>query len=431
LEGGVARGLARIAEAHSCSWSADGRWIACVSGNSQFLSNEGFGNIAASSVWVIPAAGGAPVKVTDDQSLNTSPAWLSQPSSLLFVSNRDGGRDLYQVALTRSGHPAHEASRLTTGLNAIQVSVSADGRRLAYAVSTETSNVWSLTIPTSGTASVSRAEPVTTGTQVIENFDISPDASWLAFDSDRGGVQQIYRRPLAGGEPEQLTTGVEPAFSPSISWDGREIAYHSFRAGRRQVFVLPAEGGTATQVTAGAGHYRSPSWSPDGQTLAIVKGARTPAEEIDLVTREAAGRWGAPRVMLNHPLLSSRWAPDGRSVLTVTMSDEGRWELVIAPLGGGSRPLVLATRERSAPLLNAYAWSGSGRLVYYLAGDLNRRLSIWRVPATGGASLPVVSFDDATRPWHRSGFRVHGGRFYFTLGDLQSDIWTTEVVSSR
>jgi Tol biopolymer transport system component len=190
-----------------------------------------------------------------------SPAWLPGRASLIYVSNRDGGRDLYQVALTRAGRPARDAARLTTGLNATEVGVSADGRRLAYAAFTETSNVWMLPIPTSGVASVSRAEPVTTGTQVIERFNVSPDGRWLAFDSDRGGTQQIYRVPLAGGEPEQLTAAAEPALDP-------------------------------TQVTTGGAQYRGSEWSPDGRTLALEKAPLTPTQEIDLVTRDATGRWG-------------------------------------------------------------------------------------------------------------------------------------------
>ena len=30
----------------------------------------------------------------------------------------------------------------------------------------------------------------------------------------------------------------------------------------------------------------------------------------------------------------------------------------------------------------------------------------------------------------RYGFRIHGGKFYFTLGDRQSDVWMTEIVGS-
>ncbi|MCI0372271.1 MAG: hypothetical protein L0214_13090, partial [candidate division NC10 bacterium] len=60
-----------------------------------------------------------------------------------------------------------------------------------------------------------------------------------------------------------------------------------------------------------------------------------------------------------------------------------------------------------------------------------RSIGIWRVPAAGGTHRLVMRFEDPSRPWHPFGFRVHGGRFYFTVGDRQSDIWTTEVGDSR
>jgi Tol biopolymer transport system component len=437
LEGGVARGLARLPEAHSCTWSPDGRWLACVSGNRWFVTNGEFGNIAASSVWVIPAAGGAPVRVTDDQSLNVSPAWLPGHPSLLFVSDRDGGRDIYRVPLTRAGRPAGDAARLTTGLSAAEVSVSADGRRLAYAAFTETSNIWALPIPTSGIASVSRAEPVTRGTQVIERFDVSPDGRWLAFDSDRGGTQQIYRVPLAGGEPEELTAGIEPAFDPSVSPDGREIAYHSFRGGTRQIFVLPAEGGRPTQVTTGSEHYRSADWSPDGRTLAIVKAPLTPAREIDVVTRDAAGRWGAPRTLVKggaEGIWAPVWAPDGRAVLTKTGGFAAPPSLEIVPAAGGDGRVVVSVRDSATDVvpIGLSAWSADGRVVYFLGRHpRDQSVGIWSVPAAGGTPRLTVRFDDPSRPWHQFGFRVHDSRFYFTVGDRQSDVWTTEVTGAR
>ena len=53
--------------------------------------------------------------------------------------------------------------------------------------------------------------------------------------------------------------------------------------------------------------------------------------------------------------------------------------------------------------------------------------SVRAVPASGGTPRVAVRFDDPTRPWHRFGFRLRAGRFYFTLGDLQSDIWVADV----
>jgi Tol biopolymer transport system component len=434
LEGGAARGLARLPEAHSCAWSPDGHWLACVSGNRDFVTNRNFGNRATSSVWVIPAAGGPPVRVTNDESLNMSPAWLPGGPTLLFVSDRDGGRDIYQVPLTRAGRPARDAARLTTGLNAVGMSVSADGRRLAYAAFTETSNVWALPIPTSGVGSVSRAEPVTRGTQVIEKFNFSPDGRWLAFDSDRGGTQQIYRVPLAGGEIEQLTTGDEPAFDPSVSPDGREIAYHSFRGGTRQIFVLPAEGGTPTQVTTGSVQFRSPEWSPDGRMLAIVKAPFSPARETDIVTRDAAGRWGAPRTLVKGAD-EGKWAPDGRAVLTQRGGFGAPPSLEIVAVGGGEGRTVMSVRDPTtdvAPVgCYACAWSADGRVVYVVGRDpRDQSVGIWSVPAAGGTPRLAVRFDDPSRPLHPFGFRVRGGRFYFTIGDEQSDVWMTEVVAS-
>jgi hypothetical protein len=283
---------------------------------------------------------------------------------------------------------------------------------------------------------VSRAEPVTRGTQVIENFSVSPDGTWLAFDSDRAGTQQIYRARLDGGEAEQLTAGDEPAFNPSISPDGHEIAYHGFRGGRRQVFVIPAEGGTPTQVTAGRAHNMAPQWSPDGRTLTMASAALTPARELALVTRDAKGRWGAPRTLRK---LGSGgiWAPDGRSVIAGITGRRGvgfTLSLEIVPVGGGEPHVVMSVRDPAtdiAPL--AYAWSPDGRAVYLVGWDPRTQsiAGIWRVPAAGGVPRLVVRFDDPTRPPHRSGFQVHRGRFYFTLGDQQSDIWMTEVKGSR
>jgi Tol biopolymer transport system component len=430
VNGGTSRGLARLAEVHSCTWSPDGRWIACASGNPQFVRNEEFGNIANSSVWVIPATGGLPVRVTDDRSLNTSPAWFPHPISLLFVSNREGGRDIYQVALTGSGQPSRDAVRLTTGLNAATVSVSADGRRLAYAAYTRTANVWSVPVPASGAVRLSRAEPVTTGTQEVEAFDVSADGRWLVFDSDRSGIQQLYRMPLQGGDVEQLTNDPEPAMGPSVSRDGREIAYHTFRNGFRQVFVMGAEGGMPIQVTHDSAQNRLAIWSPDGRSLAFQKNALSSSEETEVVSRDASGNWGTPRTLLRRGEIPA-WAPDGRRVLTL-MRGGDREVLVIVPVAGGAPRPALSPGAPPPKPGTIWTWSADGRFIYYVGQDpADKRAGILRVPAAGGPARLTVWFDKPSgvliRPW----FKVQGSRIYFAQGDPQSDVWVTEVLGSR
>jgi eukaryotic-like serine/threonine-protein kinase len=423
VDGGTSRALGRIAEVHSCSWSPEGRWIACASGNRQFVLNGEFGNIASSSIWLLPAAGGQPVRVTDEQSLNTSPVWLSTPELLLYVSNRDGGRDIYQLGLSLSGSPLGGGVRLTTGSNAASVSTSGDGRRLAYAAYTRTSNVWSVPISPSGAASTSSAEPVTSGNQEIEAFDISADGRWLVFDSDRSGTQQLYRMPLQGGEVEQLTNDAVPAMAPAVSPDGREIAYHTFRNGTRQLFVLPAEGGTPLQVTDDSAQNRSARWSPDGQSLGFVKDAFLPSQESRIMSRDSSGTWSSPRTLLKGgetPVPS----PDGKRAVTV--SSDGQLTMVPLPAG---RPIRIAT-PGVTPVANfLWDWSSDGRFVYYVGEDTaDKRTGIWRVSAGGGTSRLVLLFDAPSQDKVRVWFTVHGNRLYFTRGDPQSDVWMSDVV---
>jgi serine/threonine-protein kinase len=429
VDGTATRGLARLPEAHSCSWSPDGRWVACVSGNRQFVRNEDFGNIASSSIWVILAGGGAPVRVTDEQWHNTSPAWLPGRSSLLYVSNRDGGRDLYQIDLGRSGQPSQEAVRLSTGLNAATVSVAAAGSRLAYAAFSRIANVWSLEIPRSGSVSLSRAQPVTTGSQEVEGFDPSVDERWLAFDSNRGGAQQVYRMSLPGGDAEQLTSGDVPCLSPAFSYDRRELVFHSFRDGVRQLFVMPVEGGTPVQLTTGNSHSRVGNWSPDGRSIAFVRNALSPDQETAIVSRDGSGRWGPARTLVKGGA-AGVWSPDGSRVVTEMRIGGGKFAVAVVPAAGGAPRVLGLPQDRSESGLG-WAFSRDSRFIYYINKSPNHRLGIWRVPAAGGSSGLVASYDGTPGGFGRSVLRVQGNRLYVTLSDPQSDVWITEIVGQR
>ncbi|MGH7658261.1 MAG: TolB family protein, partial [Gemmatimonadales bacterium] len=140
-------------EVHSWTTRADGGAVAYVVGNPNQVPD--WGSIAPSAIWVAPR-GGSPARVTDSTSLNVSPAWLPD-GTLLYVSNRDGARDIYAVRLDRSGVPRGSPLRLTTGLDANSVSVSADGRTAAYGRLTLRRNIY--TIPVPGAAACRSGKP--------------------------------------------------------------------------------------------------------------------------------------------------------------------------------------------------------------------------------------------------------------------------------
>src|SRR2546426_1026328 len=379
-DGGPSRFVGRVFDPHSLTWSPDGRWIALVSGNDQFaVGAPQFANKGPSAIVLVPAVGGAPVPVTDNAALNVSPAWTPDGRRILFVSDRDGARDVYGVRVASSGTPAGKPSRLTTGLNAHSISLSADGTRLAYSVYTSHANVWAIPIPTNGSVSVDRAIQVTTGNQTVEEMALSPDGRWLYFDSDRAGTAHIYRMPVGGGEPEQLTTNPADDFSPNVSPDGRWVAFHSLRYGTRDIFVMPAAGGDAQRVTDDPGEERSPSWSPNGQSLSYTLNGTGTRDGLYVISKDLSGRWGPPRQVWNHPN-SGQWSLDGRTLLSSWT--DGIW--LIPAAGGAARRATQLPDTTSGPEPVYADWSRGGRTIYGQASDPEGRGAVWGFPAAGG-----------------------------------------------
>ena len=430
LEEGTSRPIATGFEIHSPAWSPDGAWIAYVSGNPDFVFSPSiFGNLAPSAIWLVPAAGGQPIPVTDNKSLNVSPVWLPRGRQLLFISDRDGGRDIYRVALRSSGHPVGSPTQLSAGLNAHTLSLSADGKRLTYSIFTETANIWSVAVPPGNAVSVSQGRALTTGRQINEGIDVSRDGRWLVFDSDRSGNQDVYKMPVSGGEPEQLTTDPQDDFGPAWSPDGKEIVFHSFRNGNRDIFIVTAAGGPAQPVVTTPGQERGPDWAPDGQRLAFSSNM-TGIYEVHVVTREGR-RWGAPRRVTrgaNLPRAGGgfRWSPDGRFIAYIS---NGRSLKIISPAGGESRTLVDIGDSVTLPVPEKLVWSPDSRLVYFVAHDERGLAGVWSVPLTGGPPRRRVRFEDPATDFGRGRFAMNGNRIYFPLEKRESDIWTAEVLA--
>lgn len=424
LEGGEGRKIAEGFDIHSPSWSPDGRLIAYVSGNVQY--NYGgaiLGNLGPSTIHVVPAMGGEVIDLTGRQFLHMSPIWSPDSRSLLLVSSRGGGRDVYRMPIDGSGRPAGEMERLTTGLSAGTITLAADGSRLAYSVFTNTANVWSVRISQTGLVSVREAEPVTRGTQHIEGLDVTPDGEWLTFDSDRGGNVDIYKMRLDGGAPQRLTTHPSDDFIPAWSPDGRWIVFHSWRNENRDVYVISADGGTPEQVTSDPAHDMYAEWSPDGRHL-VFYSIRTGNYELYVSERTSPGRWKMPQRLTTQGGTASDWAPDGESI--AYMGPEGLHLYSFAD--SGSRVLLRHFERGGVSYsIRSVRYAPDGRTLYVKVSDENGRPSFWELSATGGSPRQIVVFDDPTRPSSRQEFAADGKRLYFTVDNRQSDIWVMDV----
>jgi serine/threonine-protein kinase len=423
---GASQKLASFLEPSLCAWSPDGGAIACASGNARYATaGVSFGNLSPSWIVICRVRDGMLTTVTDRTSLNHSPVWSPDGHWLYFVSDRNGVRDVYAQRVSSDGSATGAPVRLTTGLGAQSISLSPDGRRLAYVVYAGTGNIWSVPRPARGTVSVSEATPVTRGTQVIEGVSISRDEQWLYYDSNLGGNSDVYRLRLPNGEPERLTTDPADDFTPSLSPDGREVAFHSWRSGSRDIYVMPLDGGPVQRVTSSPRQEWQARWSPDGSAIAYGEGS--PTGGLWIVRRNPDGSWGRPIQRLASGGLWPTWSPDGRWLVYGTNTREMRGQLVVVPVDSGN-PRVLIDPAGPGKLAAEQAWWGEdGRTIYFKTHDPKGNASIWAVPALGGNPRLVVRFDDPARPSYRNAWALGRTRIYFTVDDRQGDIWVIEA----
>jgi serine/threonine protein kinase/Tol biopolymer transport system component len=176
-------------------------------------------------IWTIRAAGGQPVRVTDDDHLNWSPSWFPDGKFLYYSSNRGGLQNIWRVRIDdASGKVLGDPEAVTTpsswsGL----LSFSGDGRRMIYA-SNETKTS-------------------------LERLRFEPQ-----------------REELAAGGREPIATGLHEVLAASISPDGRSIAY-STSGPHEEVFILSSDGSGRRRLTADAWRNRRPVWSADSSKV--------------------------------------------------------------------------------------------------------------------------------------------------------------------
>jgi Tol biopolymer transport system component len=411
---------------HSCSWSPDGGRLACVSGNSFYITvgamsglGPMFGNLAPSKIVLISAAGGAPMNVTDSSSLHQSPTWSRDGKTLYYVSNRNGPRDVYGLAIHASGRIDGEPFRVTTGMGAQSIAFSADGRQMVYAAYTSSANVWTLPIPRHPPVSSASAVPVTSGDQTVEGVRVSADGRWVIYDSDLSGTSEIYRVPVTGGDPERLTHGPWDKFRGALSPGGKELAYHSFKTGSRSVFLMSLDGGAVQQLTPPSEGMSMANWSPAGNALSFFDMADS---EVLVMRRDRHGRWSTPQ-FVGGIGWRPEWSPDGRTIAFVSPTD-GRIGIVPAD-SGKQRDLYVPSA--GDPLAELAIFAANGRELYFKSHDARGRASFWSIPVTGGRPRLLVRFDDPARASNRFEFASDGKRFYFTIEDRQSDVWVAET----
>ena len=153
----------------------------------------------------------------------------------------------------------------------------------------------------------------------------SPDGRYLAFLSDRGGVEALWTVPIKDGqpasEPVRVKDGMQDVY-PVLGWTARGLAYSQYQQAEDiyTVGVDPATGevrGSPRLIPyRRTGHNIFPEWSPDGRYLAFVSSASSYPSEPDrrLVVLPSSGGEAREFPTPAQRLWTLRWFGDNRGL---------------------------------------------------------------------------------------------------------------------
>jgi TolB protein len=245
-DGALAHAVPGTGGGLSPAWHPSGRYVAYDE-----LANTGH-----HTIMVRDLAAGTAKGFATSHTLNITPAFSPDGSTLAFAAGNDG-TDIYSVAPFGGGSP----TRLSVGQGSTNSNptFSPDGKQIAftsgrlghpevYIMDADGTNPDLLTTTTFGDQ-LYRSDP-----------DWSPDNRRVAFQSQIGGVFQIMAINLRDRSVQALTSeGRNEA--PSWAPDGRHLLFTSTRSGTKQLWVLDTESGRTRQLTR-VGNARMGAWSP-------------------------------------------------------------------------------------------------------------------------------------------------------------------------
>lgn len=139
-----------------------------------------------------------------------------------------------------------------------------------------------------------------------------------------------------------------------------------------------------------------------------------PSRRREMVFASAPNAWGFVK-----------WSPDGRQIAFVDQIFGGS-VFVMDVDGSAPRRIFDGSRPHGLRAL-ANAWGDDGRALYIKVSNAAGNAEVWVVSSQGAEPRFVTALGDARRRSDQFDFDVARGRMYFTVKDVESDVWVIDV----
>jgi dipeptidyl aminopeptidase/acylaminoacyl peptidase len=175
-------------------WSPDSTRIVFVSDR----TGREFDFSHNSDIWVVPAAGGTPVKVSDHEGPDRSPRWSPDGKTIAFLGavDEEDAPNIY-LAPAEGGKPSHVIDRNFDQLVA-EMTWAEGGKALYFGSSVKgETHIFRMD------AATGRVTALTSGARNVHAFSLHPSGKLAYLANDFEHLDDLYVR--AGGEERQIT----------------------------------------------------------------------------------------------------------------------------------------------------------------------------------------------------------------------------------
>jgi len=406
--------MMRLARIGDPQLSPDGRLVAFTVQTVDMANNT-----KPVQIYVVPVAGGAPQRITNDGVSNTRPRWTPDSKRILYVSDRPPGPNAAlppassQIwSMNPEGADARPITNIPTGADGL--TVSPDGNLILF-----TSDVYSSCSPAnvlSGADYDASCNQENLGKDAVSKMNARTYTSllyrhWTQYQGRRRRhllIQTLNNtfkvRDLTPGNidtPPFSLGGPEPyVFSP----DSVQVTFVANTDPDRSIstnsdlFTIPVSGGVPKRVTTNPAADEGPLYSPDGKYLAYRTQFRPGYESdlwrlavLDLQTNQAASLTDS----LDRWVDSYTWSSDSKR-LFFTIDERGASPLLMVAVTGGP----IRTIIQGPTSIGSVQFTAQDRIMIYTEESASRPPEIHKAASRGGSGTPMTHLNDAILAAH-------------------------------